>query len=329
MYSGISQYGWAEKSPSWFWCTIEKLDLMKQQFPKMGILSIPMGSRNSSGAGLQLVKDAVAWCEANNVKAVLCKYNVRGQTEEDLHAYWTIFAREFKGNKTVLLFDLFNEPWASNTGWFGHSELVQVYECVIDTIRAIDPDRLVGVQSFLKHEDTMDWVRTNPVKRPNVVYVAHLYSHQWQSADWFTWEGSHAWSRHYINHDYEYAREVLKEGMHERFGFIRTELGLPLLITEVAFPDTEEGLRYGDDVLKILTEWQVNWMYHSWYSPADRSMTLLDVAGNKRGMVSTVNSNLVNVPDPQLPPQEQNPFLLLFVIMLFFAGLIWIGSSQK
>lgn len=332
MYSGISQYGWMEASPSWFWCTVEKLDLMKQQFPKMGILSIPIGSRNTGGEGLALVKAAVEWCRRNNAKAILSKYNVANQTEADLHEFWAIFAREFKGNKTIVGFDLVNEPWYYNTGWYGRSDLVQVYERVIDAIRAIDPERTAGVQSYLKHEETMSWVRTNPVKRPNVIYVVHFYSHQWKTAEWWTWEQSHPWSNDYINKNYVVAREKLKQGMYERFGFLREELNLPVLITEVAFPDTEEGLTYGSHVLQILKEWEVNWCYHSWFSRGSegegRPMTLLDVDGNKRGMVQVVNNNFVD--NPIFPDgKEDNRFLLLFLMLVFLLAIILIPSSPS
>ena len=317
MYSGISQYGWMESSPTWFWCTVEKLDLMKQQFPKMGILSIPIGTRNKTGEGLQLVKDAVAWCKRNNVKAVLSKYSVAAQTEIELEDFWTVFATEFKGETAILLFDLFNEPWASKTGWYGRPELISVYEKVIDVIRAIDPSRMIGVQSYLKHEETMFWVRTNPVKRPNVVYVVHFYSHQWVTGEWWTWVGSHAWSDAYIKHDYEKAKTQLRAGMYERFGFLSDDLKLPVLITEVAFPDTTEGLIYGDDVLTILKEWGINWCYHSWYSGADRPMTLLDGSGEPRTTVQVVNNNFVD--NPIKPPIiGATPFLLL--LFLLFVG---------
>jgi len=335
MFSGISTYGWMEASPNYFRCNIAGLDLMKTQFPKMGILSIPIGSRNTSGAGLQLIKDAVAWCKRNNVRAILSKYNVFPQTEADLHTFWAIFAREFLGDKTIVCFDVFNEPWDSRTGWYGNAELVRVYERVIDTIRAIDPDRVVGVQSYLKHEETMSWVRTNPVNRPNVIYVVHLYSNSWISGAWWTWQNSHPWSTYYLTEQYEEARQVLYNGMYARFGFLSAELNLPVLITEVAFMPTEEGLKYGNDVLEILTEWQINWCYHSWYSPgtgSGRPMTLIDYNTKElRAMAAIVKANFVALPPP-IPDGNGNGdtrFLLLFLIFLFVFGIVLMSSSKK
>lgn len=336
MFSGISTYGWQEASPDYFWCNVAKLDLMKTQFPKMGILSIPIGKRNTTGEGLQLVKDVIAWCKANNVRAILSKYDVFPQSEENLHTFWSVFAKEFLGDKTIICFDVFNEPWDSRTGWYGNAYLIEVYESVIDTIRAIDPDRVVGVQSYLKHEETMSWVRTNPVKRPNVIYVVHLYSNSWITGTWWTWQYSHPWTNYYLAGEYEQARQVLYDGMYKRFGFLSLELELPVLITEVAFMPSEEGLKYGNDVLEILETWRVHWCYHSWYSRgtgSGRPMTLIDSnTGKLRAMATVVNKNFVDVPPPipnGEPPTEDNRFLLLLLLLLIAFGIVLMPSLPK
>lgn len=288
---GLSWYGLDAGDPDWFRLNKVTFDRMTSQFPGTHLLVLPFSANRFSQYRLQILQDIVSWCGQKGIKVIISNYQIRGVTEYNLKKFWTRMAREFEGNRVVVGFDLFNEPWDSRTGWYGKLwELVNVYERVIDGIRVIDPERTCYVQSMFKHEQTLDWVRRRPVRRSNVGYIAHLYSNRWTDGKWYTWEGSHPWSKYYLRHSYYTAKTVLREGLYERFGFVKRELGLPVLITEVAFLGSSEGLRYGEDVLSILNEWGIPWTYHSYYSPTYRPMTLTDTKGNLKVQAGVVKS---------------------------------------
>lgn len=292
---GVARYG-LDVNPAWYHMNLEDFDFMISTFPTMNFMVLPCAvptlMPNAANAdynaidddNLQIIRDYVSWCKQKNIRILISNYWApndmwtnpeRGQAVKE---YWQFFASEFKGETTIAGFDLINEPW----GISGASEtLVSMYEEIIDAIREIDQTRTCYVQSYVKHHVGLGWVRTNPVKRDNIVYVHHLYSNKWTTGEWYTSDYTHPWSKYYLTHEYTKANEVLIDGespglgLYQRFGFVKKELGLPVAITEIAFLDTPEGLQYGKDVLDILNEWGINWAYHHWGTPADRRMTLL------------------------------------------------------
>lgn len=270
---GFGWYGLDTSSPDSFRLNSAGVNRMIEQFPDTGLLVLPLSAWAASSSKISRLKELVALCASRGIKVIISNYQ-QNLDETSIRSYWVDMAHEFKGNDAVIGFDLINEPWAFAEG---DSTIVQLYERLIDAIRNVDPSRTCYVQSYVEHHETLSWVRTNPVRRENVVYIHHLYSNWWTSGDWFTSSYTHPWSTYYINHDYENGRIVLEEGMYERFGFVKQELGLPIAITELAFLGNEEGRRYGADVMDILNEWNVDWAYHSYYSDQ----------GNDRPMVIT------------------------------------------
>jgi endoglucanase len=97
--------------------------------------------------------------------------------------FWHTMANHYKGNSTVALFELFNEPESEGKPltwniWRGYMEQL------VDTIRSIDKDRLCAVGG-MNWAYELNQVIDNPVKRPGIAYVTHPYPNKRNEP----WEG--------------------------------------------------------------------------------------------------------------------------------------------
>jgi len=300
---GVSWYGIDTSNPvSLYKMTEEYFDFMVETFPDMNFLCLPVSANKIMPniyqkdydtidyQRLNLLKDFVSWCKTHNIKILIINY-WKSTDEARLKAYWKFMAQQFKDEDTIIGFDLINEPWAFA---HGNEGLIELYERIIDEIRSVDPDRICYVQSMYYHHEGQNWrdvLVTNPVNRSNVVYVSHLYSNNYITGEWYN-DNNHPWVPYYLNHDYEEARDVLEDELYKRFGFIQEELGYPVAVTEVAFIATEEGLRYGRDVLEISNKWNINWAYHAWYTNKDRPAALTYPDGTLRPQATIVQDEL-------------------------------------
>lgn len=105
--------------------------------------------------------------------------------------FWKKAASHFKGNQTVAVFELYNEPTnqGNKLGDLNWDILRAKYETIIDEINTIDNEKIFLVAG-------MNWgyylneVIKNPVKRENVAYATHPYP-QKEEAPWENkWEKS-------------------------------------------------------------------------------------------------------------------------------------------
>jgi len=271
---GIVWYGIDTGHPEWYEITQAFFNTMVQTFPNMNLLSMMISAPYDENK-ITWVDRVIEWCKPRGIQLLIV--NDAGTLDEDvLTTFWTQMAQKYKNNPNVYAFDLINEPWAFA---YGDETIVQLYERIIDAIRAIDPNRMCHVQSMYSHNLGFFWVRTNPVSRTNVVYAHHLYNANHVDG---TWYDSYIcpWNPYYQAHDYETAKEILRNGggqalgLYGRVGFLKVELGLPIAVTELCFTPTPEGLQYGKDLLNILNEYGADWTYQSWYSNIDRPMNL-------------------------------------------------------
>jgi endoglucanase len=108
----------------------------------------------------------------NMVEDVYPHFNYATSWRETVN-FWKLIAERYKGNTTVALFELFNEPTAQGAplSW---KTWKPVMENLIDEINAVDDSKIYLVAG-------MDWaylldeVVENPVNRANVAYVSHPY----------------------------------------------------------------------------------------------------------------------------------------------------------
>jgi endoglucanase len=100
--------------------------------------------------------------------------------QSQLIEFWETLATRFKDNAAVAGYDLINEPSETFPGRMG-SEVVNLYDSLYQSIRAIDPDHIIFMEAIWWW-DTLP----NPQEKnwENVVYSLHYY--QWQNNEDFT-----------------------------------------------------------------------------------------------------------------------------------------------
>jgi hypothetical protein len=307
---GVSWYG-LDSGPSWYNMNADYFNFLIQTFPKMSLLSLPIsanimlpkidsGDYNTvDNYRLSLLKDFVAWCKPYQIRILLSNY-WDSTNETELIGYWKLMATDFLGEDTIVGFDLINEPWAFD---YGDTGLIQVYEHIIDAIRSVDQNRTCYVQSMFYSYQGAKWrnvLESDPVSRPNIVYVAHLYSQYQDTGEWYD-NYTSPWVSYYLAHDYAKAKQVLENttegtesygGLYQRFGFIQQELGYPVAVTEIASIDSEEGHQYLKDALDILNQWNISWAYHPWYTNMDRPISLTYPDGSLRPKAEIVRDEM-------------------------------------
>lgn len=97
-------------------------------------------------------------------------------TFDETMKFWKRAAKHFKGNNTVAIFELYNEPThkgheLGNLDW---SILKNLYEKMIDEINSVDNEKvflLAGINWGYYLNEVID----NPVNRKNVSYCTHPY----------------------------------------------------------------------------------------------------------------------------------------------------------
>ena len=289
---GVGWYG-IDSTPSWYRMNSDFFNFLVSTFPSIDLLNLFV-SLPWSDTKIGWLDQFIEWCRPHGIR-ILVVNDANTLDETTLTDYWSAVASKYKADPVIAAFDLINEPWAFAEG---DETIVELYERVIDAIRAEDPTRTCFVQGMYKHPVGLGWVRTHPVNRGNIVYVSHLYSNNANTGEYYGATDC-PWNAYYQARDYPQAREVLTSGLYDRFGFVKTELGLPVAIPEVAFLPTEEGVTYGDDVLTLFNSWGIDWSYWQWYSNLDRPMNITTPDGTLRGDIYRVVQN--NMVVPSLP----------------------------
>jgi hypothetical protein len=105
--------------------------------------------------------------------------------------FWKRTAEHFKGNPTVAVYELYNEPTnqGGELGELNWDILRALHEKVIDEISSIDDEKIFLV-SGMNWGYYLNEVIENPVNRKNVTYTSHPYP-QKEEAPWEAkWEKS-------------------------------------------------------------------------------------------------------------------------------------------
>lgn len=137
---------------------------------------------------LRLLDQAVAWCgelemyviidwhSIGNLKARKFESDEYVTSIEETVDFWKVVSQRFAGNPTVAFYEIFNEP-TLGFGDFGQCTWAQwktIAEEIIDAIYTNDNQVIPLVAGFDWAYDLRE-VKANPVDRPGVAYVAHLY----------------------------------------------------------------------------------------------------------------------------------------------------------
>ena len=161
------------------WITVADLDKIKDN--GMNFVRVPFGWRNLQDKNMRWLRTAsgnidfsrLDWIVNESAKRnlyVMLDYHIWLDQEKAYntisdvdsvkqHTYdlWKEVANHFKGNPTVVAYDLLNEPTGS---WNDH-----VMDNIYKTIRAVDPDHIISIE----------WTNPDTLRWKNIIYQDHYY----------------------------------------------------------------------------------------------------------------------------------------------------------
>ena len=169
---------------------------------------------------IKLLDDAVAWCSELEMYVIIDWHSIGNLREgkfesndyrtslKETKTFWKIISHHFAGNPTVAFYEIFNEP---NTGFgeFGECSWPQwkaIAEDIIDSIYTNDRNVIPLVAGFNWAYD-LKGVKADPIDRPGIAYVAHIYAGKCEAPREPHWE--------------------------EHFGFVTDRH--PLIVTEMGY----------------------------------------------------------------------------------------------
>jgi len=145
---------------------------------------------------LQFIDEAVQWSGELGMYVIIDWHSIGNVLTGEYHIaeyitsrdetfrFWNTIATRYRGNPTVVVYELFNEP-TNRGGSFGRlrwSDYKAFVEELIYMIHHIDPTAIALVAGFNWGYD-LRHVRDEPIEAPNVGYVTHPYP-QKSRGDW-------------------------------------------------------------------------------------------------------------------------------------------------
>jgi aryl-phospho-beta-D-glucosidase BglC (GH1 family) len=123
--------------------------------------------------GLYVIID---WHSIGNLRSELFQNPMYETTKKETLEFWRTMAVHFKGNTTVALFELFNEPTVMNgaLGTCSWAQWKEMVEEMITVIRANGSAAVPLVAGFNWAYDLTP-VRTQPIDAAGIAYVSHPY----------------------------------------------------------------------------------------------------------------------------------------------------------
>ena len=196
---------------------------------------------------LVLLDQAVEWCtdlglyvdidwhSIGNLQTGLFQDPMYDTSMQETFNFWRTIAMHFAGNRTVVFYELFNEPttFSNKLGRASWEEWKRTNEDLISVIRAHDAEKIPLVAGF-------DWaydltpLRTSPIEAAGIGYATHPYQHKRPKP----WEPK--WEE-----DFGFAAE--------RFPVLATEFGF-----EGKAGTMENG--YGPAIIKYLEGRGIGWI---------------------------------------------------------------------
>jgi len=105
---------------------------------------------------------------ANDLPELFIEKKYRRQTI----ALWREMARRYKYNRTVLAYDLLNEPLPGDTAWMYHNQLEDLYIEISNAIRQEDPHHIITIEGANWGND---WSFFSAPFDDNLLYQFHKY----------------------------------------------------------------------------------------------------------------------------------------------------------
>jgi hypothetical protein len=118
----------------------------------------------------------IDWHSIGNLNTEQFSNKMYNTTMEETVKFWQTVARRYKGNPTVAVYELFNEPTneAGKLGKLSWGTWKPTLEKLIDEIKTIDNEKIFLVAG-MNWGYFLDEVLGNPVDRKNVAYSSHPY----------------------------------------------------------------------------------------------------------------------------------------------------------
>jgi endoglucanase len=150
---------------------------------------LDQGVQWATEAGMYVIID---WHSIGNLRSELYQSGNYETTKKETFEFWRTLAKHYKGNTTVAMFELFNEPTVMNgqAGSCTWAQWKEIVEEMIVIIRANGSQAIPLVGGF-------DWaydltpVAKDPINAEGIAYVSHPYpqkrSKPWEAkwtADW-------------------------------------------------------------------------------------------------------------------------------------------------
>ncbi|MGC9347644.1 MAG: glycoside hydrolase family 5 protein [Anaerolineae bacterium] len=231
--------------------------------------------------GFARLEEAVGWCAAHELYAILDLHAVQGWQNTDWHcdnstrhalfwdnphyqerfvSLWRALADHFKGNPAVAAYNVMNEPQTSAPrGRYRDANeprwrmLNELYHKVVDAIRPIDPDHIVILEgdNFSSRFSGLE-----PPFAENLLYSSHNYS----SAGFGP--GPYPGRIGDVEWDYEKQQEVFRA--HEGTQYAQSH-NVPLWVGEFGAPyngpahEVPDRMRALDDQISVFNEHDVHW----------------------------------------------------------------------
>lgn len=200
---------------------------------------------------VRILDEAVTWCNElgiyviidwhsiGNLKSEVLAHDMMNTTKKETFNFWATIAEHYKGNTTVAMYELFNEPttFDGRYGTCTWEEWKVIVEEMIDIVYAFDKTKIPLVAGFNWAYDLTP-VRTNPIDRPGIGYVVHPYPGK---------------------------RDIPREPKWEEdFGFVADKY--PLVATEIGYmkPSSDKTLLddgiYGPTLMNYFHKKGISWM---------------------------------------------------------------------
>lgn len=136
----------------------------------------------------KLVDEGVKWAEELEMYVIIDWHSIGNLNTEkwfrpmyntswnETVKFWQTVAKRYKGNNTVAVFELYNEPTndGGKLGEFSWKTWRPTLEKLIDEIRPSD-DQKIFLVAGMEWGYLLDEVIANPVNRKNVAYCTHPY----------------------------------------------------------------------------------------------------------------------------------------------------------
>jgi hypothetical protein len=179
----------------------------------------------------------IDWHSIGNLGMELFQDPMYNTSLKETYEFWRAMAVHFKGNTTVVFFELFNEPTLADgkLGSMTWSEWKKINENIINLIRAYDREKIPLVAGF-------DWaydltpLRNEPIAAEGIAYSVHPYPHKRWPPYELKWE--------------------------EDFGFATGKY--PVVATEFGFilgdQGAEANLNYGNTIIKFFADKGISWI---------------------------------------------------------------------